>query len=311
MDPLSDVLSLLNARGVLSVRLEAGGEWCIQFPDYESVRFGTLAVGTCWLEVEGMEQAIRLQTGDCYLLTDGRPYRLGSDLAVQAADMYEVYAQVINRVVRYGECPDVTVIGGRFSLDAANASFLLECLPPVIHIRAGSDQAEVLRWVLERLAAEQLADAAGAASMVTDLAHMMLVQTLRAYLASGSQLLPGWLAALSDAKIGAALGLMHAAPVRRWMLDELARSVGMSRSAFALRFKKLVGRSPLDYLVRWRMRLAAHALAKGKESVSAIGTAYGYESESAFSNAFKRVIGRPPREHRAVANQAVRSINPE
>lgn len=302
MDPLSDVLSLLNAHGTLSVRLAAGGDWCIQFPAYDSIRFGTLAEGACWLQVEGMPQAVRLRAGDCYLLASGRPYKLGSDLALKAVDMHEVYARVTERVVYHGDRPDVQVVGGRFSLDAANAAFLLASLPPLIHLRANSDQAGILAWILKRLAAEQLAHSAGSAAMVVHLTHMMLLQMLRAYIEGGDGgdgiPLTGWLAALSDAQVGAALGLMHAEPNRRWTLPELAGEVAMSRSAFALRFKTLVGISPLDYLLRWRMRLAGRALTTSKASVSLIGMAYGYESESAFSNAFKRVMGRPPREYR-------------
>lgn len=300
MDPLSDVLSLLNAHGTLSVRLAAGGNWCIQFPAYDSIRFGTLVEGACWLQVDGMPQPVRLQAGDCYLLASGRPYKLGSDLALPAVDMRAVYARVNERVVYYGDRPDVQVVGGRFSLDAANAAFLLDSLPPLIQLRANSDQADVLTWVLKRLAAEQLADTAGSAAMVVHLTHIMLLQMLRAHIDNSDEAPPlaGWLAALSDTQIGAALGLMHAQPNRRWTLPELANQVAMSRSAFALRFKTLVGVSPLDYLLRWRMRLAGRALATSKASVSLIGLAYGYESESAFSNAFKRVMGRPPREYR-------------
>jgi len=305
MEPLSDVLSLLNAHGTLSVRLAAGGNWCIQFPAYDSIRFGTLVEGACWLQVDGMPQPVRLQAGDCYLLASGRPYKLGSDLALKATDMHEVYARVSERVVYHGDRQDVQVVGGRFGLDAANAAFLLDTLPPLIHLRADSDQADTLAWVLKRLAAEQLADSAGSAAMVVHLTHIMLLQMLRAYVDGGDgEPLTGWLAALSDAQIGAALGMMHAEPKRRWILPELAGEVAMSRSAFALRFKTLVGISPLDYLLRWRMRLAGRALATSKASVSLIGLAYGYESESAFSNAFKRVMGRPPREYRMELGRA-------
>lgn len=299
MDPLSDVLSLLNARGVLSARLAVGGDWCLQFPGYKGLKFNTLAEGSCWLAMEGSEQAVQLRAGDCYLLTDGRPYKLASDLALPVVDARELYARVVNRAVQYGDNPDTLLIGGKFSLDAANAAFFLDSLPPLIHIPAGSDQADVLLWVLKRLAAEQLGDAIGTSTMAEHLAHIMLVQTLRAYLASDTRALSGWMAALADAKIGAALGLMHGAPTQRWTLAELASSVGMSRSAFALRFKNLVGTSPLDYLLRWRMRLAGQSLANSKASVSSIGLSFGYESESAFSNAFKRVMGLPPREYRS------------
>lgn len=299
-DPLSNVLSLLNARGMVSGRAEAGGPWCIQSGAYASLRFGTVIEGTCWLKVDATPQPIQLGAGDCYLLTDGRPYRIGTDLALPAVDMNEVFARMDDGVVRWGEPVDFRMIGGRFNLDPANASFLLDSLPPVIHIRAQADPAGRLRRVLEDLATEQGCGHIGAASMVEHLSHIMLIQLMRLYLAS--ELPPtGWLAALDDRKIGAALAAIHGAPLQRWRLESLAACAGMSRSAFALRFKTRVGISPLDYLLRWRMRLAGQALIQSKASVASVGFSCGYESETAFSAAFKRVMGVSPRAYR-VAN---------
>jgi len=301
MDPLSDVLALLGARSVLSASLVTNGAWCLQFPAHDCLRFGSLAEGSCWLAGEGLADPVRLEAGDCYLLTDGRPYKIGSDLTVDVVQMRSVEARIVGRVIHYGDdhgTDRVLLIGGRFLLDAANASFLLDTLPPLIHIRAGSEQAAVLGWVLERLVAEQMANGAGATAMLVHLADIVLLQTLRACLAADKGELSGWLAALSDARIGKALGLMHEQPVRRWTLAELSGAVGMSRSAFAARFKTLVGNSPLDYLLRWRMRLAGQMLAKEKKPVSTVAHAFGYDSESAFSNAFKRVMGMPPRQFR-------------
>lgn len=302
MDPLSDVLALLDARGVLSARMLAGGPWCFRFPAYRGVRFGTLVTGACWLAIDGERAPVRLQAGDYYLLTDGRPYRLGSDLALDAQHAQTMSARIVGRVIHYGDNPDVDIIGGRFILNADNAAFLLDTLPPLIHLRGAAAEArsetDVLAWVLLRLADEQLSNAAGTTSMLSHLVHILLLQMLRAYLASGAPLLPGWLAALGDARIGRALGLIHEQPMRRWTLAELAGAAGMSRSVFALRFKTAVGNSPLDYLLRWRMRLAGRALLDGSASVSAIGRAHGYDSESAFSYAFKRVMGMPPRVYR-------------
>ncbi len=308
MDPLSDVLSLLNVRGALSVRLAAGGDWCLQFPADDSIRFGTVSHGACWLlaegDVQGHTGALRLQAGDCYVLTDGRSYKLGSDLTLPALalrDASAYMAPTAGGLLQLGGRPDVQLSGGRFLLDARNAAFLLDSLAPLLHIKSDAEQADLLAWVVRRLAQEQAGGEPGTAAMVADLSHMLLVQTLRACLQSGQGLRPGagWLAALPDARIGAALGLMHGAPLRRWTLDSLAQAAGMSRSAFALRFKTLVGSSPLDYLLRWKIRLAAQALADGKMSVSALGAAYGYLSDSAFSAAFKRVMGCAPTQYRA------------
>src|SRR5580658_9965345 len=110
MDPLSDVLSLLNARGVLSARLIAGGDWCIQSPAYEGVRFGALLRGRCQLALDDSAQTINLQAGDGYLLTDGRPYRIGSDLALPAVSMRDVLEQVVDGVAYCGNRPDVQLL---------------------------------------------------------------------------------------------------------------------------------------------------------------------------------------------------------
>lgn len=297
MDPLSDVLSLLDARNVLAACLTSGGPWCVSSPAYQGMRFGAVMQGTCCLQVEGMTQPINLRAGDCYLLTDGQPYAIGNDLTTTPLDMSEVFARIINGAVHLGTHADFTLVAGRFDLDQVNASFLLDNLPPVIHIASQSEQAGTLRWVLERLAAERISEKPGASSMVEHLAHIMLVETLRAHLACETPS-SGWLAALADPKISAALRLIHTAPAKKWSLGELAISVGMSRSAFALSFKTLVGTSPVEYLLRWRMRQAGKALVMGKEAVSQIGRRAGYESESAFSNAFKRVMGCSPREYR-------------
>ena len=296
MDPLSEVLALLDARGALSARLVAGGRWCINSPAYDGLRFGALVRGACELQVEGA-QALHLRAGDCYLLTDGRPYRIGSDLSLAGVAMGDVLAQLVDGVAYCGTSADLLLLGGRFELDAANAPLLLDALAPVIHIPGGSDAADVQRWIMERLALELAGEEAGASAMVGSLTHMMMVQILRQYLASGGAPV-GWMAALQDARIGKVLRQMHALPMKHWLVAELAAVAGMSRSAFAARFSKLVGTSPLDYLLRWRMRLAGRALLRTPASVGSIAFAHGYESEAAFSNAFKRVVGSSPRDFR-------------
>jgi AraC-like DNA-binding protein len=126
---------------------------------------------------------------------------------------------------------------------------------------------------------------------------MMLVQALRVYLTEGSSGGVGWLFALADRQLGSAITAMHADPAYRWTLQELAERVSMSRSAFALKFKETVGTSPMEYLTRWRMLLAGDRLTNSRDSISAIALSLGYESESSFSTAFKRVMGCSPRQY--------------
>jgi AraC-like DNA-binding protein len=133
--------------------------------------------------------------------------------------------------------------------------------------------------------------------VIQHLAHMMLVQALRLHLSEGFRGGVGWLFALADKQMSAAINAMHEDPAHRWTLQALAARAGMSRSSFALRFKETVGASPMDYLMRWRMLLAGDRLANSSDPVSAIALSLGYESESAFSTAFKRVMGCSPRQY--------------
>jgi AraC-like DNA-binding protein len=134
----------------------------------------------------------------------------------------------------------------------------------------------------------------------------MLVQALRLHLADGLNGGVGWLFALADKQMSAAMNAMHEDPSHRWSLLELAEHAGMSRSTFALKFKETVGDSPMEYLTRWRMLLAGDRLLNSSDPVSAIALSLGYESESAFSTAFKRVMGCSPRQYGRSRNSSPR-----
>jgi AraC-like DNA-binding protein len=138
---------------------------------------------------------------------------------------------------------------------------------------------------------------------------MMLVQALRLHLAEGSRGGVGWLLALADKQMSAAIDSMHDYPAHRWTLQELADRVGVSRSTFALKFKQTVGESPMEYLTRWRMLLAGDKLANSSDPISVSAPSLGYESESAFSTSFKKVMGCSPRQYRRGRNLASPSHN--
>jgi AraC-like DNA-binding protein len=174
---------------------------------------------------------------------------------------------------------------------------LFGSLPPLVHVREASSQASVLRWALDQLARE-LGDSQPGGYLVSEhLAQIMLVQVLRLYLGGQGRAGVGWFHALADRRIGPVVGAMHGDPAHRWTLQELARLAGMSRSTFAERFRRLVGAPPLEYLTRWRMLVAADRLRNAGENVASVAASLGYESESAFSTAFKRVMSQPPRRY--------------
>jgi AraC-like DNA-binding protein len=297
MDPLSDVLSILKPRPYAAAGFDAAGAWSIQFPRNEGIKCYAVASGQCWLSVDGVPDPMRLSAGDCFLLPNGRPFRLASDLAVPPLEGVAVLSGARKGgVAIHNGGGEFFLAGASFVLDGNDAGILLGMLPPVVHLRKEPDQA-ALRWSMERMMEELRERQPGGFLVVQHLAHMMLVQALRVYLADGLSGGIGWLFALADKQMGSAISAMHGNPAHRWTLQELADRVYMSRSSFALKFKKTVGTSPMDYLTRWRMLLAGDRLTNSGDPVSAVALSLGYESESSFSTAFKRVMGCSPRQY--------------
>lgn len=296
MDPLSDVLSLLKPRSYSSGGFEVDGEVAIQFPKHQGIKCYAVVSGQCWLAVEGVPDAVLLTAGDCFLLPRGLPFRLATDPSLPPVDFRTLLAAWRSGgAVSKGEGGRY-IVGGHFVLAGSHAEVLLRSLPPIVHIRKESDKA-AMRWSLERMK-EELSDPQPGGSLVAQqLAYMMLVQALRLHLADDTSGGVGWLFALADKHMRVAITCMHDDPGHRWTLQELAERAGMSRSIFALRFKETVGETPMEYLVRWRMLLAGDRLRSLNESISDLAVSLGYESESAFGKAFKRVMGCSPRQY--------------
>ncbi len=304
MDPLSGVLSLLKPLNYMSGGFDVGGEWSIEFPRHEGIKCYAVVSGQCWLSVEGVPEAVRLKTGDCFLLPLGRPFRLASDLTLTPVDFKSIFSTPLNGgIATWNGGGDFSGVGGFFTLAGNHTDILLGVLPPIVHIKNESDKA-ALRWSMERMMQELREPQPGGFLVVQHLAHMMLVQALRVHLAGGLRGGVGWLFALADQQMGAAITSMHDDPAHPWTLQELAERVGMSRSTFALKFKETVGASPIEYLTRWRMLLAGDRLANPGDPISVIALSLGYESESAFSTAFKRVMGCSPRQYSRGRNPA-------
>ena len=311
MDPLSDVLSLLRPRSYRFGGFEAGGDWSIQFHAYEGIKCYAVVSGECWLAVEGVPEPVRLKTGDCFLLPRGWPFRLATDLAMAPLDALAIFPTARNGgIAQFNGGGNFTSVGGHFTLGGKHAGILLGVLPPIVHLRSEADKA-ALRWSMERMREELREPKPGGFVVAQHLADMMLVQALRQHLTEGPKGGVGWLFALSDKQMGAAITAMHAEPARRWTLETLAERAGMSRSTFALKFKETVGKAPMDYLTRWRMLVAGDRLTHSGDPVAVIALSLGYESESAFSTAFKRVMGCSPRQYGRGRDQALASPGEE
>lgn len=299
MDPLSDILSLVDARSVTSGRLYASAPWAVRFPPPERIKFTALLSGSCWLIMDGLPDPVRLSSGDVIVVNGQRSFSLASGPSVVPIDTSELFREGPERIARIGAGEDVFLFGGHVAIDLARGGLLLDVLPPLFHVSAVMPEAGALSWLLEHLVSELSTKRPGATLAASHLAQLLFVQVLRAYLAGPQQ--PknaGWLRALADERIAPALKLLHGDPSRSWTLGELAKASAMSRTTFALRFKTATGTAPLDYLRRWRMRLAERALLTTGSTVASVALSLGYGSESAFSHAFKRVVGVSPTQYR-------------
>ncbi len=296
IDPLSDILSILKPNSYGFRGLDAGGDWSLVFAADQGIKCYAFTAGSCWLSVEGIADPVRLSAGDFILLPSGKAFRLYSTADAPATDAFRFMPTILAGTVGVlnggGGC---TGVGGYFHFEGMHADLLLGMLPSLVHISAEPDRAG-LRWSIERLMREMREPLPGGSLMAEHLAQALLIEALRAHLSMPSAHRIGWLFALADRQMFAVISAMHAEPGRRWTLATLAEVAGMSRSSFAVRFKETVGESAMDYLTRWRMMVAADRLANTGVPIAAVAPMVGYESESAFGAAFKRVIGYPPRQ---------------
>ena len=296
-DPLSDVLSLLKPRGYMSGGIDAGGDWSIQFEKDGYFRCFALVSGECWLSMDGMDDPVRLGAGDFVVLPHGRAFCVASDLSVTPVGIMSVITSPLNgRIYCWKKGGSCLALSALFTFAGDDANILLSVLPSIMHIRKDADRA-AMRWYLERMMKVIREPQPGGLLLGEHLAQMMLIEVLGLYMADTVTGGVGWLSALADKQISAAITAMHENPGYRWTLQELAERVGMSRSAFALRFKGKVGTSAMEYLTQWRMRRAGDKLVNTSDPVSAIALSLGYESESAFGFAFKREVGCSPRQY--------------
>ncbi|MFC8044839.1 AraC family transcriptional regulator [Nocardia sp. NPDC057353] len=302
---MADAIGLLRPRTVIGPSLRAAGEWALRFDPFPHVRIGGLVQGTCWLLLDGHEP-VRLRQGDTFMLGNPPPYVLASSPDVPPRPADPVQARAEDGLVRIGpESPDeLYLCAGHIAFDDRNAALLTDLLPPLVTVHDTDPHGRPLAQLIELLATEVGSAAPGGPLVQNHLAQILLVHMLRAR-AAATDRPTGWLGALNEDGVGAALRAVHADIAHHWSLEELAEIGHMSRSAFAHAFKSHVGIPPLEYLIQWRMSLARDALARGTQSVSELARATGYRSESAFSTAFRRVVGASPSQFRNQAREVV------
>jgi AraC-like DNA-binding protein len=325
MDALSDVLKSMRLEGAAYLNVEFTAPWCVQAKfGLASVRarlagaeqvmfFHFVAEGACKLRLADNREALVASAGDLVLFLNEDRHLMGSDLQlapVEAATLLPADAADDNELVqmRHGGGGAATrIVCGYVACSRGVCRPLLDALPRVLHIPIGEGPASALVRELLRVGVrESAASRPGAESMLAKLAELMFVEAIRRYVETLPPQGRGWLAGVRDPHIGRALALLHDKPDDAWTVDQLARQVALSRSALAERFTALVGESPMQYLTRWRLALAARTLRSSGDSITRVATRSGYESETAFNRAFKREFGMPPAAWRKAAAAAPR-----
>jgi AraC-like DNA-binding protein len=299
VDQLSEALGFLRLNGAFYCQSDLTAPWGMSFPRLPgSLMFHFVTEGHCWLGVDGVELR-ELQLGDLAIVPHGEGHRLLSDPRAAAVSLFDLRREEISEryeLLRHGGGgASMRVICGAVHFDHPQARDLVGLLPRVICIGASaSPHASWIHSTLEFMAAEARVMRPGGETVMIRLADILVIQAIRTWLEQNQAMQVGWLGALRDKKIGRALSLIHRKPERAWTLIGLAREVAMSRSAFAERFSDLVGMPVMHYIARCRMHLAHRYLQERAVGIGELASLVGYQSEAAFSRAFKRFIGVSP-----------------
>jgi AraC-like DNA-binding protein len=314
LDPITDIFRTMHVTAFGLHRLEATAPWGVEqekqteekvtpsdkkMSPTDLAHFAMLSRGNCWLSVEGIPEPIPLTGGDCFLLARGTSIVLRDSPRTRPRWTFrEIGAKANGNVVHCGGGgAATTIVCGSFSFDRASLRPITQLLPSFILIKADQARTLALHITMQALASEMAEQAPGSEVVATRLAEVLFIQVLRAHIASGPERNKGWLRAIFDPQIGAALSAIHDRVNTPWTVESLAEAAGMSRSAFAARFKELLGQTPLEYVTEWRMQKAIQLLERRDKKLPEVARLVGYESDAAFSKAFKRVVRANPGEY--------------
>jgi AraC-like DNA-binding protein len=298
MDLIGDAVAATRAGEPRSARARFAGPWGLRFRATGGIGFHIVLQGSAWLLPPDGSRPLRLLAGDVVLVARGQPHGLADDPRTPLTDVVPGQQAYWTRDadIPHGVTPTV-VFGGSYWLHQVQPHPLIASLPPVIHFPARAGALTALRAVVDLLAAEMDVGGVGATAAIPALLDLLLIYGVRAWYEQ-ADMTTGWAAALRDPGLSRAVSLLQAHPERPWTVQALADEAGMSRAVFARRFAALIGQTPLAYLTWWRMTRAASLLRETRQPVAAVATHVGYESEFAFSRAFRREFGIAPGAYR-------------
>ncbi|MGE5153370.1 MAG: AraC family transcriptional regulator [Bdellovibrio bacteriovorus] len=328
-DALSDLLRAVRLRGAVFYYVSNWADWAAQTPPAREIApavmpgaehvmaFHLVAKGNGWAALSG-RAPVRLGAGDIVMFPHGdahvltsapgvEPQRIGADWVFATRHEAKPIPIALHHGVREPGSPapvadaDTILVCGFLGCDLRPFNPLVAALPRLLHLPAARAGGWVTR-VIDQAAQESVEHRPGGDAVLERLAEMMFIDTARRYLDGLPEDATGWLAGLRDRYVGRALALLHERPERHWTIDELGREVGLSRSALHERFMQLLAQTPMQYLANWRIQVASRLLRDSSGNVASIALDVGYESEAAFSRAFKRLVGLPPATWRRTAS---------
>ncbi len=298
MDILSDVLHMLRFKGRLFCRMELTSPWgLLDTPPDDMAQFHMVEKGGGWLYLPEYDLTAALAAGDFILVSNVQQLVLRDAPTTDSIPFSQLASGENKRIIHYGgEGTATTLLCGAFQPDAkVTLQPLLKLLPPLIHIKGSAGNAPAwLATILAQIGSEGGMEAPGAETLVAHLVDALFVYVLRDWIQRSPDQQKSWLAALNDPMIAGALQAIHRTPQQAWTIEALAQQVGLSRSAFAARFKFVVGKPPLTYLAQWRMQLAIGLLRDPHQTLTGIAQRVGYDSVYSFSKAFKKWVGVSP-----------------
>lgn len=308
MDPLADLARLLQPHEVHWKTLHGRGTWRLALNPLPVLRFCLLTTGSCWVLTD-QHARFPLQPGDFLLWAPASGVQLASARDLDPVNTPLVLAVDEQRTtdVGVGDYPAAELVGGFFGLASSNVELMDILLPEPLLVSSHEPGAERLATLLPMIGEESSSELPARDLILSRLIELMLLEALRHRQRSGVSGHRGLLGGMADPRLEKSLRAMHRDIAAMWKLADLAREAGMSRSSFVRTFHQRVGLAPMEYLISWRMALAKAALVESMQPISEIAIACGYQSDSAFNTAFRRVVGVPPGHYR----RSVLRIRPE
>jgi AraC-like DNA-binding protein len=311
-DILSDVLRAVRLTGAVFIDVDVTVPWAtfapesrhlipLIMPDAQHlISYHLVTEGECYAMQKGQDP-VRLQAGDLIVFPHGDHHTLASEASLRAPGSFDMTDVDLSTQRPWkiggggGGRDQIKLVCGFLGCDVRPFNPLLAALPARIHCSGKNPDCNArLSHFYQMAVMESHGQRMGGESILAKLSELLFIELVRMYLESLPKEQTGWLAGLRDRHVGHTLSLMHAQPARDWTLETLSSEVGLSRSALADRFTEFVGVPPMQYLAKWRMQIASGMLTQGQSNIAKIAVDVGYESEAAFSRAFKKVVGMPP-----------------